>query len=448
MKFTTVDFLAARKRFGALVRGLLLLLVVPTILWAAEETEWPQFRGPRGDGTSTASALPVRWGEEQNVKWKTAIHGRAWSSPVIWGDQIWLTTATEDGKQLSALCVDKQTGVIKRDLKLFEVEKPQAKIDFNTYASPTPIIESGRVYVTFGSPGTACLDTATGEMLWERRDFVCNHFRGAGSSLILFGDLLIVNYDGSDRQYVVALDKKSGRTVWQKDRSVDYQDLGPDGKPQLDGDMRKAFATCHVAKLDGRDVLLSPGSRALYGYEPLTGAELWRVEERTSYSTSARPLVGRGLVFFQSGFSSGQLLAIRPGRKGETLDARETPPAGAQLQVLWKVKKHVPKKPSIILLGESLYGVDDSGNANCWDANTGNVIWNQRVEGDYSASPIAAAGRIYFFSEKGMTTVVAAEREFKQLAQNQLGDGFMASPAVSGTALFLRSRTHLYRIEE
>jgi outer membrane protein assembly factor BamB len=449
MKLIAFSLLTARNLFVAILRGLLLLVpMVPMIGWAAEETEWPQFRGPRGDGTSRASALPIRWGEEQDVKWKTAIHGRAWSSPVIWGDQVWLTTATEDGKQLSALCVDKQTGAIKRDLKLFEVEKPQAKIDFNTYASPTPIVESGRVYVTFGSPGTACLDSVTGEVLWERRDFICNHYRGAGSSLILFGDLLIVNYDGSDLQYVVAVDKKSGRTVWQKNRSVDYQDVGPDGKPELEGDMRKAFATCHAAKLDGQDVLLSPGSRALYAYEPLTGDEIWRVEERTSYSTSARPLVGNGLVFFQSGFSSGQILAIRPGRKGEILDARETPTAGTQLQVVWKVKKHVPKKPSLILLGESLFGVDDSGNANCWDAKTGNVVWNQRLEGDYSASPIAAADRIYFFSEKGKTTVVAAEREFKQLSENQLGDGFMASPAVSGKALFLRSRTHLYRIEE
>ena len=448
MKLKEFSLLTVRNFFGALACGSLLVFVAPTALRAAEETEWPQFRGPRGDGTSTASSLPLRWGEEQNVKWKTAIHGRAWSSPVIWGDQIWLTTATEDGKQLYALCVDKQTGAIRRDLKLFDVEKPQAKIDFNTYASPTPTIESGRVYVTFGSPGTACLDAATGAVLWERRDFVCNHFRGAGSSPILFRDLLIVNYDGSDLQYVVALDKKTGRTVWQRNRSIDYQDLGPDGKPEMEGDMRKAFATCHVAKLDGHDILLSPGSRALYAYEPLTGDEVWRAEERTSYSTSARPLVGNGMVFFQSGFSSGQLLAIRPGRKGEILDARATPPAGAQLQVVWKVKKHVPKKPSIILLGESLYGVDDSGNANCWDANTGNVLWNQRLEGDYSASPLSAAGRIYFFGEKGKTTVVAAEREFKQLSQNQLGDGFMASPAVSGKALFLRSRTCLYRIEE
>jgi outer membrane protein assembly factor BamB len=420
----------------------------PGTLPGAEETDWPQFRGPRGDGTSTASALPLHWSEQQNVKWKTAIHGRAWSSPVIQGDQIWMTTATQDGKQLFAVCVNKTSGQIDKDLKLFDVEKPQYVIPFNTYASPTSVLEPGRIYVTFGAPGTACLDTTSGKVLWERRDFVCNHFRGAGSSLIIYRDLLIVNFDGSDHQFIVALDKRTGRTVWEKPRSVDFKDIGPDGKPEAEGDLRKAFATCQVAELGGQDVLLSPGSRALYAYAPLTGEELWRVEERTSYSSSARPVVGNGLVFYQSGFASGQLLAIRPGRKGEVLDAREIPPAGSELRVAWKVKKHVPRKPSILLLGNSIYGVDDGGNANCWDAATGEVIWNHKLEGDYSASPIAGAGRIYFFGEQGKATVIQAAREFKILAENQMGDGFMASPAVSGKALFLRSRTHLYRVED
>jgi outer membrane protein assembly factor BamB len=328
------------------------------------------------------------------------------------------------------------------------VERPQFAHKFNTYASPTPVLEEGRLYVSYGSPGLACVDTRTGEVRWERRDFICNHYRGAGSSPILHGDLLIQNFDGSDRQYLVALDKRTGRTLWQKDRSIDYKDLGPDGLPMIEGDLRKAFATCHVATLDGVVTLLSQGAKALYGYDPLTGEEFWRVEERQNHSGSTRPVVGHGLVFVPSGFATGQLLAIRPGRKGEVIDANDPAATNTQLRVVWKTKRNAPKKPSLTLVGDLLFALDDNGVATCFEAKTGEVFWSERASGNYSASPLAAEGRIYFFSEEGKTTVVATEREFRKLAENHLGDGFMASPAVSGKALFLRSRTHLYRIEE
>ncbi len=414
----------------------------------AAEANWPEFRGPRGDGTSTATNLPLHWSEQQNIKWQTPTHGRAWSSPVIWDQQIWMTTATTNGHELFAICVDRDSGKIVRDLKLFDVEKPQYAHPFNTYASPTPAIEAGRVYVTFGAPGTACLDTQTGQVLWSRRDLECNHFRGAGSSPILYGDLLILNFDGSDHQFVVAFDKQTGRTRWQTKRSIDFQDLGPDGQPEMGGDYRKAFATCRVVPLDGQPTLLSQGSKALYAYEPLTGAGLWRVEERTSYSGSTRPVAGHGLVFVPSGFSSGQVLAIQPGRRGEVLDVKTGTPGDRELRIAWRDKRNAPKKPSLLLLGDLLYAIEDNGTATCWEARTGKVVWSERIGGHYSAAPLAAGGRIYLFSEEGKATVIAAGREFKQLAENQLGDGFMASPAVSGNALYLRSRTQLYRIEE
>lgn len=413
----------------------------------ADEVNWPQFRGPRGDGVSLSTGLPVEWGEGNHVKWKTPIHGRAWSCPVVWGDQIWVTTATEDGKELFAVCVDRESGKVVQDLKLFEVEKPQFAHKFNTYASPTPVIEEGRVYVTFGSPGTACLDTHTGKVLWERRDFECNHYRGAGSSPILYEKLLIVNFDGSDHQYIVALDKSTGKTVWRRQRSIDYQDLDEKGQPMIEGDLRKAFATCHVAVLDGMPQLLSQGAKALYSYNPLTGDEYWRVEERSNHSASTRVVVGFGLIFAPSGFSSGQLLAVRPGKLGEVVDANAAEAPKTQLQVVWKTKRNVPKKPSLLLLEDLLYGIDDNGVATCWEAKTGNVVWNERVGGNYSAAPIAAEGRIYCFSEEGKTTVLAAGREFKKLAESQLEEGFMSAPAVTGKALILRTRTHLYRIE-
>jgi outer membrane protein assembly factor BamB len=410
------------------------LLALPPL---RAEAQWPQFRGPDGSGVSDSRGLPLSWSETTNVRWKTRIHGRAWSSPVILGGQLWLTTATEDGRELYAVALDPESGKILYDIKLFDVAKPQYAHPFNTYASPTPVIEPGRVYVTFGAPGTAALDTKTGKLIWERRDIECNHFRGAGSSPILFGDLLIMHFDGSDHQFVMALDKNTGKTVWRTERSIDYKDLGPNGKPQAEGDFRKAFATPHVTTVAGKPVLISIGSKATYGYEPSTGKELWRIEEPTNFSGSTRPVVGHGLVFYPSGWSAGQVLAVRPDGSGDVTDTH----------VAWRLLKGVPKKPSLLLLGDMIFMIGDTGVASAVAAKTGEVAWTARLDGSYSASPIAADGRVYVFSEEGKATVLEAAKHFNVLAENALDDGFMASPAVAGRALFLRTRTSLYRIE-
>lgn len=427
--------------------------VVLSILFSAHcafaASEWPQFRGPRGDGTSDARGLPLAWSETNNVKWRTPIHGKGWSSPVVWGNQVWVTTATEDGLQLFALCLDRDSGKVVKDLKLFDVAKQTDIRKYNTYASPTPVIEEGRLYVTFGSPATACLDTKTGKVLWERRDLECNHYRGAGSSPIVFGDLLLMNFDGSDHHFVIALNKNTGKTVWRQERSIDYKDLDANGKPQAEGDFRKAFATPHVAMIDGVPVLLSQGAKAAYAYEPRTGKELWRVEERTSHSGAGRPLYAHGLVFLTTGFSRGELLAIKPGKNGEVIDAKDAAPGSGQLQIAWKSKRNVPKKPSLVLSGDLLFGVeDDGGMASCYDAKTGAEIWRERLGGNYSASPVLAEGRLYFFNEDGKGVVIEAGRTFKKLAENTLADGGKASPAVAGKSLFFRSFKNLYRIEE
>jgi len=415
----------------------------------AQDTHWPEFRGPRGDGTTTSEHLPLKWDASAKVvRWATPVHGKAWSSPVLWGQKLWLTSATEDGRELFVICVDKDTGKIVQDDKLFEVAKPQYCIPFNSYASPTPALEEGRVYLTFGAAGTAALDASTGKVLWTRRDLECNHYRGPGSSPILYGDSLFLNFDGSDRQYVVALDKKTGRTIWKADRSIDFRDLGPDGKPETEGDLRKAFATCQIFSTDSGKILLSQGSKALYAYDPPTGTELWRVEDYSSYSGCTRPVTGHGLVFVPSGFPNGEVLAIRPGKKGEVLDVKTNGLPGIQLQIAWMDKHHAPKKPSLLLVDDLLYAVDDNGVATCWEALTGKMLWSERIGGHFTASPLAAPGRLYLFSEEGKTTVLATGREFKKLAENDLGDGCMASPAVSGQALFLRSRTQLYRLED
>jgi len=398
---------------------------------------WPQFRGEMGQNRSAARGLPLVFGENRNVVWKTPIHDRGWSSPVIWGNQIWLTTATRDGRQLYALCVDRDTGRIIFDLKLFDVANPQFCHPFNSYASPTPAIEEGRVYITFGSPGTACLDTATGKVLWQRTDFVCNHFRGAGSSPVLFENLLLMHFDGSDLQYVVALDKQTGRTVWKTNRSIDFRDTGPDGRPQADGDFRKAFSTPVVATVGGRLMMISLGSKACYGYDVRSGEELWRIENRACHSGSPTPVVGEDAIYVCMGLAQGQLWAIRPGR-GLLGDQH----------VLWRITRNVPTRSSPVLASDLLFMVDDGGIATCVEAKTGAEVWRQRLKGNYSASPLYADGRIYFCNEHGHVTVVEAAREFRVLAENKFDDGFMASPAVAGKALYLRSRTHLYRIEE
>jgi len=419
-------------------RALLILCIVVSSSAGYAGDSWPQFLGPEGNGHSDATDLPLHWNETENIVWKTLIHDRGWSSPVILGSQVWVTTATADGHRLYALCLDRETGRVLKDLKLFDVEKPQYCHPFNSYASPTPVIEPGRIYVTFGSAGTACIDTDRFQVLWERRDIECNHFRGAGSSPILFQDFLIMNFDGSDHQFVLALDKKSGRTVWRTERSIDFQDLDSNGTPAAEGDFRKAFSTPHIALFDGKPELISVGSRAAYGYNPLDGRELWRVEERGEYSASTRPTVGLGMVFFSTGFNTAELFAVRKGGKGVITDSH----------VVWKVKRSVPNKPSVLLDGDLLYMISDAGIASCIEAATGKILWQERIGGEFSASPVYADGRIWFFSEEGKIQVIAPGKVPQRLAENQLDDGFLASPAIVGRSFFLRTRTHLYRVEQ
>jgi outer membrane protein assembly factor BamB len=420
-------------------RHFLSLLVAATLLTATGAgAQWPQFRGPDGHGTAAGAKPPLTWSEEENVRWRTAIPGRGWSSPVIFDRQLWVTTATEDGRDLSAVALDVDTGRIVHDVKAFRVEKPQEIHPFNSYASPTPVIEDGRVYVTFGYAGTAALDTASGKILWERRDLTCNHFRGPGSSPILFRHLLILHFDGIDVQYVVALDKHTGKTVWRTPRSIDFRDLGPDGKPIGDGDFRKAFTTPHMVTVDGSPLLISVGGKAAYGYDPLTGKERWRIEDRSSHTPSTRPVAGHGLVFYTTGWDEAKVVAVRPDGTGNVTASH----------IAWTFTRAVPNKPSILLDADLLFLINDSGVATTLEAKSGALVWQARVGGTFSASPVSAAGRVYFFDEDGKTTVVEAGRTFKVLAENQLDNGVMASAAVVGDALYVRTTTDLYRIEE
>jgi outer membrane protein assembly factor BamB len=379
---------------------------------------------------SDGKGLPTTWSEKEHIKWKTPLHDKGWSSPVVWGDQIWVTAAPEDGKANYAICVDKNSGKVLHDIKLWDVEKPSPLGNtLNGYASCTPVIEEGRVYIHFGSYGTACLDTKSGKVLWQRRDLPCEHFRGPGSSPILFENLLIFHMDGFDFHYVVALDKVSGETVWKTDRNIQY---GTDN-----GDMMKGFYTPIVIKAAGKTQLISPSSKACMSYDPRTGREYWRIRY-PSHSGAAMAIHGHGFVYINTGFGVADLLAVKPDGEGDV----------TATHVVWASKKSIGSKPSQVLVGDLIFNVHDRGVASCIDAKMGEELWNKRLTGEFSASPLYADGKIYYLGQDGTTTVVKADREYVELAKNVLDDGFMASPAVTGKALILRTRSALYRVEE
>ena len=395
------------------------------------EDHWPQFRGPEGTGHSRANGLPRRW-DANSVVWKTPIHDCGFSSPVIWDDQIWMTTAAEEGHQLFAVCVNKNTGKIIHDLHIFDVEKPQRISSENTYASPTPVIESGRVYVHYGTYGTACIDTSSGKILWARRDLNCDHEEGAGpaSSLLLFGDTLVFQVDGRDVQYIIALDKKTGKTAWKTDRSVDFADI-PVFK-------RKAYGMPTVFKYEDQQQMVSVGGQGLYSYDPRTGEELWSMRHR-GWSIAPRPVYGHGHVFAIIDRDRPELWAIRPDGSGDVTDTH----------IAWKRRPRMPQRASPLLVGDLLYVIDRDGYLTCLDAKSGEEIWQERLKGRYSASPIHAGNRIYLFNEKGVCTVIRPARKLQILATSSLGEeeALLATPAVTGNAFIIRTEQHLYRIE-
>lgn len=387
---------------------------------------WPQFRGPTGDGHSDAAKLATTWSETKNIRWKTEIHGKAWSSPVVWGQEIWMTSATADGKESFAVCVDLKTGKIKRDIKLFTTEKPAFCIPYNSYASSTPVIEEGRLYAHFGSAGTACVDTATGKTLWLRRDLPCDHFRAPGSSPIVYKNLLILTFDGFDLQFLAALDKSTGKTVWRKDRTTKYS--------TDNGDYKKAYSTPSVLEVNGKAQLISPAAEATTALDPLTGEEIWKVYHG-GMNAAARPIFGFGMIYLTSGHNMN-LLAVKQGATGD-LTIKDA---------VWTAKRGVPTRSSLLLIDDLLYMVSDNGVATCVEAKTGKEVWHERLGGAFSSSPIYAAGHIYMCDDSGKTHVLAPGREFKEIVVNKLDSGCMASPAVVGDNLLLRTKTHLYCI--
>ena len=409
---------------------ILLLITVASCVVIEANEQWSQFRGHYGNGIIKSTSAPINWSENTNIDWKTPIHDRGWSSPVIWNDQIWMTTATKDGNKMYAICVNKLSGKIEHDIHVFDVKSPQAITNENTYASPTPVVEEGRVYVHFGTYGTACISTKDGQILWKRRDLNCDHEIGAGpaSSPFIYNNFLIFNVDGRDVQYVIALNKETGETAWKTNRSVDFSDV------QVN--QRKAYGTPFIIPRGNTNQMVSIGAKGVYSYDPENGKELWKAEHR-GWSIAPRPVYGEGLVFTMIDRDRPEMWAINPNGSG---DITET-------HIQWKETKRMPPRASPIIIKGLLFVVDRNGYISCIEAKTGKSIWQKRMKGRFSASPIVANNLIYFFNEDTVCTIIKPARELEIVAENKLSDDkLMATPAFDENSIYIRTEKKLTRI--
>ena len=404
--------------------------------------EWPQFRGPTADGISLATNVPLTWSTNQNLKWKVPVPGRGRSSPVLLGDRIWLTTAFETNVRtfsagpdrmqqaervvIGVVCLDRATGKQLYYKELFPVDNPPAVNFFNSYATPTPVAEAGRLYCDFGTFGTACLDANSGEVLWKRQ-LPLEHFQGPGSSPALYRNLLILVRDGGDQQYIAALDTRTGQTVWKSDR------------PPLSTPVRmfrKSYSTPLVFEAAGKEQMVVPGAQWFVSYDPESGKEIWRVDNGKGETVAPRPVYGNGLVYLSTGVyrPKPQLWAVRVDGQGDV-----TAP-----HVAWKLPSSIGFMASPLLLGRELYLLSDDGFVTCVDAANGEILNKVRAGGNYAASPTCAEGRIYCFSREGKTLVLKANKDLTVLAENQLDGPLFASPAFVNSAIYVRTDSDLY----
>jgi outer membrane protein assembly factor BamB len=415
-----------------MVRALGLLIGLLLIWRSATAEDWPEFRGPGGQGHADATALPLRWDLQTDVRWRVPLPGKGWSSPVVQDGRIFLTTAvpipgsSPSGQSLRALALDAATGDILWNVEVFAktLAADETIHPKNSFASSTPITDGQYLYVHFGPDGTACLDLE-GQRIWDNDRLPYDSVYGAGGSPVFAGSLLVFSSDGAEDPFVAALDRSSGAVAWRTARP-------PMPSP------RWSFATPLVIQAEGRRQIVCPAANMVCSYDLETGEELWRVRYPNRWSIVPRPVFAEGLVFVTTGYTGPPaLLAIRPTGSGDVTDSH----------VVWRTDSHVPHTPSLLVVGQELFMVSDRGIVSCRDVRTGSLHWQHRVGGNFSASPIHAAGRIYMISEEGVCTVIAAAREYQELARNDLQERTLASFAVTGQSLLVRTDEHLYRIE-
>jgi len=410
-------------------RLVLSVSVLLSVYLPTPAADWPDFRGPGGRGIYNGPESPIEWGPDKNVAWKQKIPGKGWSSPVVWKERVYLTTAvpvqpqaTRGDQSLRALCLNAKDGAIIWNVEVFEqgAAKSPPVHSKNSHASPTPVIDGERVYVHFGHQGTAGL-TLDGNVLWRNTELKYTPVHGNGGSPVLAGGRLIFSVDGSDQQFVVGLDPKTGKVAWQTDR-------------QSHATKKFSFSTPLALNEGGRELVVSPASEFFAVYEATSGKELWRVPYgNTGYSVIPQPAAGHGMIFVSTGFDSPLLLAVN---------------LAGDHEIAWSQKKGAPHTPSPLLVGDELYSLSDKGLLTCLDAVSGKVHWSERVPGAYSASPICANGKIYITNETGGGMVVQAGTEFKELARSDLREKTFATFVPVDGALFVRTETQLYRFEK
>ncbi|HWS00897.1 MAG TPA: PQQ-binding-like beta-propeller repeat protein [Prolixibacteraceae bacterium] len=411
------------------------LILVVSLTSAFAQDHWTHFRGSNLDGISPDSLVPVTWNDTTNIVWKTDIRGRGWSSPVVDGNQIWLTTATTDGKEMSGICIDFNTGKLLYDILLFRQDSIYHKHPVNTFATPTPCIGEGFVYMNFGSTGTACIRTSDGTTVWKRDDLKVDHMQGPGSSPILYKDFLIVHYEGTDQQFIVAMDKRTGKTIWRTDRPGEYYDrLQPVGK--------KAYVTPIIICVAGKDLLISNGAAVCNAFDVMTGKEVWRVIQGED-STISMPVFEDGIVYFYTSFVTppegekyAELVAVDPAGEGDITGTN----------VLWRLKSPVLQLLTPLVKDGIIYTVDTRNNLLGIDAKTGTAFYSKKLRNKYNSSPVYAGGRVYFSSVKGETLVLKAGRNPEVLAENILTGEIFATPAIVRNSILIRNETTLYRI--
>ncbi len=403
---------------------------------SSQDKNWTHFRGSNLNGLAITENIPLKW-DDSSIKWKAEIHDKGYSSPVVYNNQIWVTTAKPDGKELYAVCIDFQTGEIIYDIKIFTPDEVPGKHSLNTYATPTPCIEKGFVYVHYGSMGTACINTANGSIVWKRTDFKCKHVQGPASSPVIYKNLLILHFEGTDVRYIIALDKSNGKLIWRSDRPAEpYEPLTVIG--------RKAYITPIIINVKGRDMLISNGSAVCIAYDPNTGKEIWRVVGGGE-STIAMPFTEKEEVFWYTGYMVAgdgtkytELLAVNPDGNGDITGTN----------VLWKKRDELSRNQCLtpVIKDGLIYTVNTRNTLMCIDAATGEEIWSTHVLSNYDASPIYVNGNIWFFSVKGEVMVIKADRKYEVVAENQMDSGIWATPAILRNSMIMRTEKYLYRI--
>ena len=435
---------------------LLFVIFATSLLLCSQTTaeDWPQFRGPHGDGRSEATNLPTTWGGLFHpAAWETSVPGTGWSSPIVIGDRIWVTSAEPTALNTSALKeklaghvygaydfqadasvtlfaveLDASSGKILRRIDLLEEENPTPIHAANSYASPTPVTDGERVFCHFGSLGTVALAIDTGEIIWQRR-LVVDDITGPAASPVLCDNRLILVRDGADRQYVVALDKFTGETIWRQPR------------PKIDvveDKDRRGFSTPLIVQSGGRKQIITPTAQWVVAYDPETGGELWKARLAIGHALVPRPVYADGLVYVCSGYHKPELAAVRVDGTGDV----------TQTHIQWTYDRQVPLISSPIVAGGEIYFVSATGVLSCLDAKTGECLWRHRLPGNYVASPLLADGKLYFTSKEGTTTVIRSGREYHHLAENQLFGQTLSSMAVAGESLLIRTSSTLYCVRK